>query len=127
MVRRLPSGSELLVVVPNVSALIFECVGLAIFVVFLRSRGCRSVISGSCRSPWSCSSSCSSAIGFLLAATYVFFRDLMQIIGFLLSIVFYLSPILYSGRRPVREVLLLESAHPAARFVPQRIAGLSVT
>jgi ABC-type polysaccharide/polyol phosphate export permease len=39
-------------------------------------------------------------IGLMLAASYVFFRDLMQILGFVLSILFYLSPILYraSGR-----------------------------
>ena len=36
-----------------------------------------------------------TGVGFFLAATYVFFRDLTQIIGFLLSILFYLSPILY--------------------------------
>ena len=33
--------------------------------------------------------------GLMLAAAYVFFRDLTQILGFALSILFYLSPILY--------------------------------
>ena len=34
-------------------------------------------------------------IGWFLAATYVVFRDLLPILGFLLSVAFYLSPILY--------------------------------
>jgi lipopolysaccharide transport system permease protein len=34
-------------------------------------------------------------VGFFLATTYVFFRDVTQILGFVLAIVFYLSPILY--------------------------------
>jgi lipopolysaccharide transport system permease protein len=34
-------------------------------------------------------------LGWMLAAMYVFFRDLTQILGFMLSILFYLSPILY--------------------------------
>jgi lipopolysaccharide transport system permease protein len=34
-------------------------------------------------------------IGWFLAASYVFFRDLMPILGFVLSVLFYLSPILY--------------------------------
>jgi len=35
-------------------------------------------------------------VGWFLAATYVFFRDLMPMLGFALSVMFYLSPILYS-------------------------------
>jgi lipopolysaccharide transport system permease protein len=34
-------------------------------------------------------------VGWFLAATYVFFRDLTPILAFVLSVVFYLSPILY--------------------------------
>jgi ABC-type polysaccharide/polyol phosphate export permease len=34
-------------------------------------------------------------LGWILAVTYVFYRDLMQFLGFVLSIAFYLSPILY--------------------------------
>jgi lipopolysaccharide transport system permease protein len=36
-----------------------------------------------------------AGIGWFLAASYVFFRDLMPILGFVLSVLFYLSPILY--------------------------------
>ena len=41
-----------------------------------------------------------AGLGMVLATANVFFRDLTHIVGFVLSIVFYLSPILYpvSGR-----------------------------
>jgi ABC-type polysaccharide/polyol phosphate export permease len=95
IVRRLPLKGELLVIVPNASALIFECVGLVIFLTFVVARG------GSVRYLWllpvalALQFALQLGIGFVLAASYVFFRDLTQAIGFVLSIVFYLSPILY--------------------------------
>jgi lipopolysaccharide transport system permease protein len=100
MVRRLTFRSELLVVVPNASALIFEVIGLTLFLGFLLLRG------GTLHLLWLLpfalllQFSMQVGIGWFLAATYVFFRDLMQILGFALSVVFYLSPILYpvSGR-----------------------------
>lgn len=95
IVRKLSFRSELLVIVPNVSAMIFECVALVIFLAFL-------VVKGSVPSrPWLLpialvlQLAAQVGIGFALAAIYVFFRDLTQIIGFLLSVIFYLSPILY--------------------------------
>lgn len=95
IVRRLPLRSEVLVVVPNVSALIFQCIGLAIFLVAV-------LVSGMpLRHLWLLplavllQLALQVGIGFFLAASYVFFRDLSQILGFLLSIIFYLSPILY--------------------------------
>jgi lipopolysaccharide transport system permease protein len=100
IVRRLPLRSELLVVVPNVSALIFECVGLAIFLVAVIVRGLP------LRNLWILPFALATqfalqlGVGLFLAALFVFFRDLAQIIGFTLSVIFYLSPILYpvSGR-----------------------------
>jgi lipopolysaccharide transport system permease protein len=95
LVRRLPLKGELLVIVPNASALIFEGVGLAIFMIAVVVRG------GSVRSLWLLpvaliiQFALQLGVGFVLAASYVFFRDLTQAIGFILSIVFYLSPILY--------------------------------
>jgi lipopolysaccharide transport system permease protein len=95
IVRRVPLRSELLVIVPNVSALIFECIGLAIFLVVLIARGMP------LRNLWllpvaiGLQLALQVGVGFFLAATYVFFRDLTQIVGFVLSIIFYLSPILY--------------------------------
>jgi lipopolysaccharide transport system permease protein len=95
LVRRLPLRAELLVIVPNASALIFECVGLAIFVAVVAVRG------GSLRMLWLLpfvlviQATLQIGVGLYLAALYVFFRDLTQIVSFLLSILFYLSPILY--------------------------------
>lgn len=95
MVRKLPFRSELLVVVPNASAMIFEGIALVMFVVFLAVRG------GNLRGLWilpialGLQFSLQLGFGLMLAATYVFFRDLMQVMGFFLTIIFYLSPILY--------------------------------
>ena len=95
IVRRLPLRSELLVVVPNASAMAFECVALAIAVIAHGLNG------GSLRKLWllplalALQFALQVGIGLLLAGGYVFFRDLSQIIGFTLSVVFYLSPILY--------------------------------
>jgi lipopolysaccharide transport system permease protein len=95
IVRRLPLRSELLVIVPNATAMIFECVALAIFV------SVRVVQGSSPRNLWLLPVALvlqlllQIGVGCVLAATYVFFRDVNQIIGFALSIAFYLSPILY--------------------------------
>ncbi|HVS32798.1 MAG TPA: ABC transporter permease [Thermoanaerobaculia bacterium] len=95
LVRKLPLDFDVLVLVPNLSALIFECIGLAIFVAFLTWRG---NFPGSI---WllpvalAIQFTLQAGIGLFLAATQVFFRDLTHIVGFVLSIVFYLSPILY--------------------------------
>ena len=95
IVRRLPLRSELLVVVPNASAIIFECVGLVIFLAMVVVEGI------SLRYLWVLpfalllQLTLQLGIGFFLSALYVFFRDLAQVISFLLSILFYLSPILY--------------------------------
>jgi lipopolysaccharide transport system permease protein len=105
MVRRLSLRSELLVIVPNASAIIFECVAFAIFILFLILKG------GFPRMVWMLPIALvlqfSLQLGFslMLAASYVFFRDLTQILGFMLSIIFYLSPILYSV--PARFAALL--------------------
>lgn len=95
MVRRLAFRSELLVVVPNASAIIFEMIGLAIFVAFLLLRG------APIRYLWLLpfalvlQFALQVGLGWFLAATYVFFRDLLPMLGFALSVMFYLSPILY--------------------------------
>ena len=95
IVRRLPLRSELLVIVPNASAMIFECVGLAIFIVAMLVKGMSLAHLWLLPAALVIQLALQLGIGFFLSATYVFFRDLTQAIGFILSIVFYLSPILY--------------------------------
>jgi|SRR5438067_10503117 len=100
MVRRLPLRSELLVIVPNVSALLFETVALILFmIVWTMTHGLPST---AWLLPFALALQLALQIGIslMLAATFVFFRDLAQILGFILSVLFYLSPILYqpSGR-----------------------------
>lgn len=95
IVRRVPLRSELLVIVPNVSALLFQCIGLSIFLSVIIVRGM------SIRYLWLLPLAIllqlglQVGVGLVLAASYVFFRDLTQILAFGLSILFYLSPILY--------------------------------
>jgi lipopolysaccharide transport system permease protein len=132
LVRRLPLRSELLVIVPNVSALIFEGVALVLFVMFLAVRG--ESLLGLWILPFALAMQfvLQLGVGLVLAASYVIFRDLMHVIGFVLSIVFYLSPILYSvtGRfekfffwNPLTPLLglfrsaLLDSPLPEARSI----------
>lgn len=95
IVRRLAFRSELLIVVPNITAIIFELIGLALLVTAL-------VLTGWHAPSWwvlpfalLLQFLLQVGFGLLLSITYVFFRDLTQIVGFALSIVFYLSPILY--------------------------------
>lgn len=95
MVRRLAFKSELLVVVPNASALLFEIVGLVLFIGFLMLRGVTPRLIWLLPFALVLQFAMQVGIGWFLAAAYVVFRDLLPILGFLLSVVFYLSPILY--------------------------------
>ena len=95
MVRRLAFRSELLVVVPNASAMIFEVVALGLFSGFLILRGAPPRLAWLLPIALGLQFVVQVGVGWFLAATYVFFRDLTPILGFVLSVVFYLSPILY--------------------------------
>jgi lipopolysaccharide transport system permease protein len=95
MVRRLAFRSELLVVVPNATALIFETVGLVLFIGFLLMRGAAPRLIWILPLALLLQFSLQVGVGWFVAATYVFFRDLLPILGFVLSVTFYLSPILY--------------------------------
>jgi ABC-type polysaccharide/polyol phosphate export permease len=95
IVKRLAFRSELLVVVPNASAMIFELIALALFFLFLLVRGFASVYLWVLPLAVVLQFTIQVGLGWFLAALYVFFRDLAQILGFVLSVVFYLSPILY--------------------------------
>jgi homopolymeric O-antigen transport system permease protein len=95
MVRRLSFRSELLVVVPNASAMILECFGLVVFLIIAVVRGMPAGMLWVLPFALLLQFALQLGMGFFLAAIYVFFRDLTQILGFALSILFYLSPILY--------------------------------
>jgi lipopolysaccharide transport system permease protein len=95
MVRRLAFRSELLVVVPHASAIIFEAIGLLIYLLFLAAKGTVPRLLWLLPFAMALQFAVQVGIGWLLATVYVFFRDLLPILGFLLSVIFYLSPILY--------------------------------
>ena len=96
IVRRLAFRSELLVIVPNASAIVFEVIGFLLFLGVLAANGLITRYIVVLPLAILFQFAIQTGIGWILAATYVFFRDLAQIIGFLLSMIFYLSPILYS-------------------------------
>lgn len=95
MVRRLTFRSELLVAVPQVTAVIFELIGIGLLVLFLAFR--REDLSGLWVLPFAVLVQLilQTGIALFLATLFVFFRDVIQVLGFLLSMLFYLSPILY--------------------------------
>ena len=95
LVRRLAFKSELLVVVPNASAIIFEAIGLAIYILYLVATRAVSPMLWVLPFAIAVQFAVQVGIGWFLAAVYVFFRDVAQVLGFILSVVFYLSPILY--------------------------------
>ncbi len=95
MVRRLPLRVELLVIVPNAAALLLEITAIAIFCVFLAARGMLSTSLWVLPLALILQFTLQVGIGWLLAIVCVFLRDLTQVVGFALSFVFYLSPILY--------------------------------
>jgi lipopolysaccharide transport system permease protein len=95
MVRRMSFRTELLVVVPNAAAIVLELVALAIAFVF-------AVINvGFSKLLWvlpvalALQFGLMLGIGWIVAVLQVFFHDVAQILGFALTILFYLSPILY--------------------------------
>nr|MDQ3283027.1 ABC transporter permease [Acidobacteriota bacterium] len=100
IVRKLPLRSEVLVVVPNATALIFESVALVIFTIALLVRGLDATKIWLLPVALLLQLLVQIGFGFFLATTYVFFRDVPHVITFVLAIAFYLSPILYpvSGR-----------------------------
>ncbi|HUP49879.1 MAG TPA: ABC transporter permease [Thermoanaerobaculia bacterium] len=95
LIRKLPLSGTLVVLVPNASALIFQCVGLAVFMVVLAVRGTFPAMIWMLPIPLLLQFALQSGAGLFLAVTHGFFRDVTQIAGFALSVVFYLSPILY--------------------------------
>ena len=64
--------------------------------------------------------------GWFLAALYVFFRDLAQILGFVLSIVFYLSPILYPVSHRFETFFLWNPLTPLLGLFRSALIGASL-
>jgi lipopolysaccharide transport system permease protein len=112
MVRRLAFRSELLVVVPNASAMIFEAIGLALFAIILGLRGVPPRLIWILPVALVLQFAVQVGIGWFLAASYVFFRDLLPVLGFVLSIVFYLSPILYPVTKRFETIFLWNPMTP---------------
>jgi lipopolysaccharide transport system permease protein len=142
MVRRLAFRSELLVLVPNISAMILESIALALFGGFLLVRGLPLRFVWLLPFALMIQFAVQVGLGWILAASYVFFRDLMPILGFVLSFVFYLSPILYpvAGRferffmwNPMTPLLglfrsaMLSTALPSAGSIVFLLAVAAVT
>lgn len=95
LVRRLTFRSELLVVVPNASAIIFETIALLLFVGFRIFSGAGAGWFWLLPFALLLQFLLQVGLGFFFAAAYVVFRDVLPIVGFALSVIFYLSPILY--------------------------------
>lgn len=98
IVKRLPFRSELLVFVPSATAIVFEVVSIALFLVLLVATG---KFDGSL---WILpiaiilQFALQFGLSLVLAVAYVIFRDVFQIVGFGLSVLFFMSPILFDVR-----------------------------
>lgn len=98
MVRKLTFQSEILVVTPCVTALLFELVGLVLFIIYVL------VIEGSLWGLWilpfalAIQLALQVGISWILSVLHVLFRDVMQVLGFVLAMGLFLSPIFYSAK-----------------------------
>ena len=98
IVKRLPFRSELLVLVPSATAILFEMVALLLFFALLLVEG---RFHGD---PWILPFALvlqfglQFGISLFLAVAYVIFRDVIQLVGFALSVLFFMSPILFDVR-----------------------------
>src|SRR5437764_13702317 len=73
MVRRLSFRSELLVVVPHASAIIFEVIGLTLFIVFLALKGSLSPLIWVLPLALVVQFALQAGIGWFMASVYVYF------------------------------------------------------
>jgi len=95
MVRRMAFRTELLVVVPNASAMLLEIIALLLALALTTfERGIPRSI-GLLPVALLLQFGLQLGLGWMVAVMQVFFRDVAQVLGFALTIVFYLSPILY--------------------------------
>lgn len=99
ILKRIPFKSQLLVAVPTVTALLFEIVGLTLFIGILLVMGhsfSRSIL----LLPVAIllQAVFQLGLGMLLAPVVTLFRDILQVLGFVLYALFFLSPVLYPVR-----------------------------
>jgi lipopolysaccharide transport system permease protein len=95
VVRKLALRSELIVAVPTASAIVLELIALAIFATVLIARGQLPSMIWLLPFAVAIQIVLQLGVGWILSVIYLFFRDLGQIVGFLLAVFFYLSPVLY--------------------------------
>lgn len=95
LVRRLTFQSEILTVVPNLAAVFFQILGLGLFSIYLFAGGGFDGYFALLPVAIVIQLALQIGAGWVLAVLFVFLRDVGQILSFVLSIVFYLSPILY--------------------------------
>ena len=126
IVRRIAFRSELLVVVPNASAILFEAIGIALFLIFLAATRFVSPMLWVLPFAIVLQFAIQVGVGWFLAALYVFFRDLAQILGFVLSIVFYLSPILYPVSHRFETFFLWNPLTPLLGLFRSALIGASL-
>jgi lipopolysaccharide transport system permease protein len=112
MVRRVPLQSEILVAVPNASAMIFQAIGIVLFTAFLAARGESMEYLWVLPFAMLLQFMLQTGAALLLAVFYVFFRDIGQIVGFLLSVAFFLSPILFSAEGRFRHIFMWNPMTP---------------
>jgi len=126
IVRRIAFRSELLVVVPNASAILFEAIGIALFLIFLAATRFVSPMLWVLPFAIVLQFAIQVGVGWFLAALYVFFRDLAQILGFVLSIIFYLSPILYPVSHRFETFFLWNPLTPLLGLFRSALIGASL-
>jgi len=124
MVKRMAFSTELLVVVPNASAVLLELIALLIALAFtIASAGVSHYL-------WLLPVALllqfglQLGIGWMLAVMQVFFRDLAQVLSFGLTIVFYLSPILYPPSARFETVFMWNPMTPLAGLFRSAMLGL---
>jgi lipopolysaccharide transport system permease protein len=123
IVRRLPLRSAVLVIVPNASALLLELVALTLFVVALTAMG--EWPRGLWLLPFALAAQMllQIGVGLFLAAAHVFFRDVTQLLAFALSVVFYLSPILYPAGGRFERLLVWNPLTPLLGLFRSAVLG----
>ena len=126
IVRRLPLRSELLVIVPNASAIVFEVIALILFIFAI------TWIDGWPHGLWLLPAAVAIqlvlqvGISLFVAATYVFLRDINQILGFVLAVVFYLSPILYPATGRFQKYLAWNPLTPLFGLYRSAVLGAAL-